>query len=78
MEIAELFGTLSYSAVAKISQRVSKQLGGDNGFRELIISLLLKYSFFKTPFFYLSYILRFGKYFTCSRLLLGISGGPKV
>ncbi len=38
-EIAELFGTLSYSAVAKISQNISKQLEIDKALRERIKGL---------------------------------------
>jgi REP element-mobilizing transposase RayT len=46
-EVAELFGTLSYSAVAKISQSVSKQLVVDNELGEQIKRLQAKYSLFK-------------------------------
>ena len=46
-EIAELFGTLSYSAVAKISQNVSQQMGVDKSLREHIKGLQVKYSLFK-------------------------------
>lgn len=46
-EIAELFGTLTYSAVAKISQNISKQLGIDKELKECIKGLQLKYSLFK-------------------------------
>jgi putative transposase len=46
-DIAELFGTLSYSAVAKISQYFSKQLEEDKSLRERIKGLQLKNSLFK-------------------------------
>jgi hypothetical protein len=46
-EIAKLFGTLSYSAVAKISQNITLQLGVDKSLRERIKGLQVKYSFFK-------------------------------
>jgi len=46
-EIAESFGTLTYSAVAKINGSVSKQLAVDKGFREEIKRLEVKYSYFK-------------------------------
>ncbi|MHC1727269.1 MAG: hypothetical protein AB9866_14895 [Syntrophobacteraceae bacterium] len=46
-EIAESFGTLSYSAVAKISQSVSKKMGVDKELRERVKRLQAKYSLFK-------------------------------
>jgi REP element-mobilizing transposase RayT len=46
-EIAELFGTLSYSAVAKISQNISQQLGLDKSLQGRIKGLQVKYSLFK-------------------------------
>jgi hypothetical protein len=45
-EIAQLFGTLSYSAVAKINQSVSKQLAGDKELQERIRRLEVEYSLF--------------------------------
>ena len=47
LEIAESFGTLTYSAVAKIDASVSKQLAVDKELREEIERLEVKYSFFK-------------------------------
>lgn len=41
------FGTLSYSAVAKISGSVSKQLAVDKELREEIKRLQVNFSFFK-------------------------------
>lgn len=46
-EIAELFGTLSYSAVAKISQNITKQLERDKALQKRIKELQAKYSLFK-------------------------------
>jgi putative transposase len=46
-EIAELFGTLSYSAVAKISQNISKQLGIDKELNGRIKGLQVVNSLFK-------------------------------
>ncbi|GAB7025467.1 REP-associated tyrosine transposase [Geotalea toluenoxydans] len=46
-EIAKLFGTLSYSAVAKISQNISQQLGVDKSLQERIKGLQVKNSLFK-------------------------------
>jgi putative transposase len=46
-EIAELFGTLSYSAVAKISQNFSMQLEEDRSLQKRIKGLQLKNSLFK-------------------------------
>ena len=46
-ETAESFGTLSYSAVAKISGNVSKQLAVDKELREEIKRLQVNFSFFK-------------------------------
>jgi chromosomal replication initiation ATPase DnaA len=46
-EIAELFGTLTYSAVAKISGSVSKQLAVNEQLQEQIKKLEIRYSFFK-------------------------------
>ena len=46
-EIAESFGTLSYSAVARISESASSQLAADNELREEIKRLQVNFSFFK-------------------------------
>ncbi len=46
-EIAELFGTLSNSAVAKISQSISERLVSDSELRERVKSFQVKYSLFK-------------------------------
>ncbi len=46
-EIAELFGTLSYSAVAKISQNISKQMGVDTELKGRIKGVEVKNSLFK-------------------------------
>lgn len=46
-EIAELFGTLSYSAVAKISQNISQQLRVDKSLQERIKGWQVKNSIFK-------------------------------
>ena len=46
-EIAELFGTLSYSAVAKISQNISKQMGVDKELKGRIKGVEVKISLFK-------------------------------
>jgi len=46
-EIAELFGTLSYSAVAKISQNITQQLERDKALQKRINGLQGKYSLFK-------------------------------
>ncbi len=46
-EIAELFGTLSYSAVAKISQNITQQLERDKSLQKRIKVLQCKYSLFK-------------------------------
>jgi chromosomal replication initiation ATPase DnaA len=45
--IAELFGTLTYSAVAKISEGISKQLAVNKQLREQVKKLEMKYSYFK-------------------------------
>ena len=47
-EIVESFGTLTYSAVAKINESVSKQMATDRGLRGQIERLEAKYSYFKT------------------------------
>jgi hypothetical protein len=46
-EIAELFGNLRYSAVAKIDRSVSSGLAADDDLRELIERMQAEYSFFK-------------------------------
>jgi chromosomal replication initiation ATPase DnaA len=46
-EIGQLFGSLTYSAVAKIAATVSKRLESDKYLREQIKGLEAKYSFFK-------------------------------
>ena len=46
-EIAKLFGTLTYSAVAKINAAVSQQLAVDKELRKRMERLQLEYSFFK-------------------------------
>jgi chromosomal replication initiation ATPase DnaA len=46
-EIAELFGTLTYSAVAKISESVSRQLPVNKNLQEQIKMMEMKYSYFK-------------------------------
>jgi putative transposase len=46
-EIAELFGALSYSAVAKINQNITKQLAMDKVLQKRIKGLQDKYSLFK-------------------------------
>ncbi|MCE5242944.1 MAG: hypothetical protein LLF99_07070 [Desulfobacteraceae bacterium] len=46
-EIAELFGCLSYSAVAKIDWSVSSRLATDDDLRGLIERMQAEYSFFK-------------------------------
>jgi putative transposase len=46
-EIAELFGTLSYSAVAKINQYITQQLERDKTLQKRIKGLQGKYSHFK-------------------------------
>ncbi|MDD2335275.1 MAG: transposase [Geobacteraceae bacterium] len=46
-EIAELFGTLSYSAVAKVSQNITQQLESDKELQKRIKGLQSKYSLFK-------------------------------
>ena len=46
-EIAQMFGTLSSSAVAKINESVSKRLAVDKELRKQIKRLEAKYSFFK-------------------------------
>jgi hypothetical protein len=54
-EIGEIFRTLSYSAVAEISQGASKQLGVNCEFLEQIRALEVKYSLFKvTPIFHMA------------------------
>ena len=47
-EIAELFGNLSYSAVAKIDQSVSSRLAADKDLRLLMERMRGEYSLFKT------------------------------
>ena len=47
-DIAGLFGALSDSAVAKISQKVSKQLEVDKGLKERLKTFQRKFSLFKT------------------------------
>jgi chromosomal replication initiation ATPase DnaA len=46
-EIAELFGNLSYSAVAKIDRSVSSRLAADDDLRGLIERMPAEYSLFK-------------------------------
>lgn len=46
-EIAEIFGSLSYSAVAKIDRSVSSRLATDDDLRELIERMQVEYSLFK-------------------------------